>query len=111
MYYPSKRIRLYIKRLEQQLSFYKKIREELSKKDLEGYKKLIIDTNLNFEESIKFNNKFNRLITYTGKDFHKCNSFYTGKEERLTLVFFIKKIQCSSYPPLQRSERQLIKFT
>ena len=108
---PNKNFNYSSELTDKKLSFYKKIREELSEKDLEGYKKLIIDTNLNFEESVKFNNKFNRLITYTGKDFHKCNSFYTGKEERLTLVFFIKKIQCSSYPPLQRSERQLIKFT
>ena len=46
----------------------------------------------------------------TGKDFHKCNSFYSGKEERLTLVFFVKKIQTNAYPPIQRSEANLIKF-
>ena len=95
---------------EKKLSLYKKPQEKLLKKDLEDYKKLIVDTNKNFEESIRFNNKFNRLITYTGKDFHRCNSFYSGKEERLTLVFFIKKIQTNILTPIQRSEANLIKF-
>ena len=58
-----------------------------------------------------FNNIFNRLITYSGQDFHKCNSFYSGKKERLTLVFFVKKIQTNAYPPLQRSKANLIKFS
>ncbi len=95
---------------ERKIALYKKSQKELSKKDLEDYKNLILDTNKNFEESVRFNNIFNRLITYTGNDFHKCNSFYTSQEERLTLVFFIKKIQTNSYPPMQRSEANLIKF-
>ena len=95
---------------EKKVTLYKKSQNELSEKDLEDYKKLIIDTNKNFDESVRFNNIFNRLITYTGKDFHKCNSFYSGKEERLTLVFFVKKIQTNAYPPIQRSEANLIKF-
>ena len=92
------------------VSLYKKPQNELSKKDLEDYKKLILETNKNFKESVVFNNIFNRIITYTGKDFHRCNSFYSGKAERLTLVFFIKKIQSNAYPPIQRSEASLIKF-
>ena len=95
---------------EKKVVLYKKSQNELTEKDLEDYKKLIIDTNKNFDESVRFNNIFNRLITYTGKDFHKCNSFYSGKEERLTLVFFVKKIQTNAYPPIQRSEANLIKF-
>ena len=90
---------------------YKIPQDQLSKKDLEDRKKLILDTNENFEESIRFNNRFNRLITYTGKDFHKCNSFYSGQEERLTLVFFARKIQTNVYPPLQRSRANLIKLS
>jgi len=97
--------------VKKQATIYKKPQEKLSKKDLEDYKKLILDRNKDFEESIRFNNKFNRLITYTGKDFHKCNSFYSGKKERLTLVFFLKKIQSSAHPPVQRSKANLIKFT
>ena len=96
---------------EKKIILYKKSQKELSKKDLEDYKKLILDTNKNFNESIRFNNIFNRLITYTGNDFHKCNSFYTSQKERLTLVFFVKKIQTNSYSPMQRSEANLIKFS
>ena len=71
---------------------------------------LIYDTNKNFLESLRFNNIYNRLVTYSGKDYHKCNSFYSGKNERLTLVFFVKKIQVNRHPPLQRSKVHLIKF-
>ena len=39
---------------------------------------------------------------YSGKDFHKANSLFTGKKERLSLVFFIKSIQSTSFFPLQR---------
>ena len=107
---PNKKYKTRLELGEKKLSLYKIPQDKLSKKDLEDYKKLIIDTNENFEESIRFNNKFNRLITYTGTDFHRCNSFYSGKEERLTLVFFVKKIETNAYPPLQRSEANLIKF-
>ena len=95
---------------EKKTLLYKKSQNKLSTKDLEDYKKLILETNKNFEESIVFNNKFNRLITYAGTDFHRCNSFYSGTAERLTLVFFVKKIQANAYPPLQRSDAIPIKF-
>ena len=77
---------------------------------MEDRKKLILAINENFDESIRFNNKFNRLITYTGLDFHKCNSFYSGKDERLTLVFFIGKMKANAQTPLQRLKNQLIQF-
>lgn len=96
---------------KKKISLYKKSQDKLSSEDIENYKKLIVETNQNFEESIRFNNRFNRLITYTGKDFHKCNSFYSGKEERLTLVFFVAKILSNANTPLVRSKANLIKFS
>jgi hypothetical protein len=95
---------------QKQTDLYKKPQKELTKKNLDDYKKLIIDKNKNFLESLRFNNIYNRLVTYSGKDYHKCNSFYSGKNERLTLVFFVKKIQVNRHPPLQRSKVHLIKF-
>ena len=108
---PNKRYESNSELAERKIVLYKKSQEKLLKSDLEDYKKLILDTNKNFEESVRFNNIFNRLITYSGQDFHKCNSFYSGKKERLTLVFFVKKIQTNAYPPLQRSKANLIKFS
>ena len=89
---------------------YKIPQEKLLKNDLEDRKKLILATNKNFDESIRFNNKFNRLITYTGEDFHKCNSFYSGKNERLTLVFFVGGMKSNAHTPLQRLKNQLIQW-
>jgi len=91
-------------------SLYKKPRSKWTEEDLNKYEKLIIDSNKNFEEHLKINNKFNRLIMYNGNDFHKCNSFFTGKKERLTLVFFIRQIQSSSFFPLQRAKIKTIKY-
>tara|TARA_B100000780_G_C21105627_1_gene446411 strand:- start:735 stop:1472 length:738 start_codon:yes stop_codon:yes gene_type:complete len=108
---PNKEYKYNSELAERKINLYKKPQEKLSKKDLEDNERLIIDTNKNFEESIRFNNKFNRLITYTGKDFHKCNSFYSGKEERLTLVFFVAKILSNANTPLVRSKANLIKFS
>ena len=108
---PNKEYKYNSELAERKISLYKKPQEKLSKKDLEDNERLIIDTNKNFEESIRFNNKFNRLITYTGKDFHKCNSFYSGKEERLTLVFFVSKILSNANTPLVRSKANLIRFS
>ena len=96
--------------VEEKVRLHKIPQEKLSKKDLEDRKKLILAINDNFDESIRFNNKFNRLITYTGLDFHKCNSFYSGKDERLTLVFFIGKMKANAQTPLQRLKNQLIQF-
>ena len=81
---------------------YKKSPKDLTKKDLKDHAKLIKDCNSDFVENIRINNIFNRAIFYTGCDYHKVNSFYTGKKERLTLVFFIKTIETTGYSPLQR---------
>ena len=81
---------------------YKKPLEKLTKKDLIEYENLLNDVNSNYNESVRFNNIYNRLITYNGNDYHKCNSFYTGQKERLTLVFFVRQIRSSSFFPIQR---------
>ena len=83
-------------------NIYKQSPKNLTKKDLKEYAKLIKDCNSDFVENIKINNVFNRAILYTGSDYHKVNSFCTGKKERLTLVFFIKTIETTGYSPLQK---------
>jgi len=81
---------------------YKKPLEKMTKKDLADYEVLVNDVNSNFNETTRFNNVYNRLITYNGNEYHKCNSFFTGEKERLTLVFFVGQIQSSSFYPIQK---------
>ena len=54
-----------------------------------------------FEESIRFENRFNRLICYTGQEFHRAHSYYCN-ETRITQVFFVKKLESTSGMPLLR---------
>jgi len=96
-----------IKKLEKdfiknKIKFYKKLDNNITKKDLNEYAELVKKCNSKFYETIKINNIFNRALLYSGKDFHKANSLFTGKKERLSLVFFIKSIQSTSFFPLQR---------
>ena len=81
---------------------YKKLHKDLTSTDLKEYEKLLKECNSNFKDTVIINNVFNRLITYSGTDHHKTSSFFTNQKERLTLVFFVREIQSSSFYPLQR---------
>ena len=54
-----------------------------------------------FIEKVRFENIYNRLIMYDTKEFHAANSYYTSKDNRLTLGFFIGGIHANKMP-LQR---------
>ena len=79
---------------------YKVNQNKLTKNEIIKYQKLIKDCNKGFKEVVKVNNVYNRLILYPGSYFHAGN--YEVTQERLTLVFFIKKIKCSTQPPIIR---------
>jgi len=49
-------------------------------------------------EKIRFENIYNRLIMYDTREFHAANSYYTSKDNRLTLGFFIGGIQANKWP-------------
>ena len=51
-----------------------------------------------FIEKVMFNNIYNRLVMYDGKEFHAANSYYTSKDARLTLGFFIGGILAPQWP-------------
>jgi hypothetical protein len=61
-----------------------------------------------FEKTIDVKNVYNRLICYSGMEFHKESNFIVGEEPRLTLVFFIYKLRSSCKPPLPRSKVQQV---
>lgn len=88
--------------IKRKQKIYKKSFKKMTKKDFIEYEKLVNDVEENFEETIRFNNIYNRLIAYDGSDYHKCNSFYTGQKERLTLVFFVRTIKSNNFYPIQR---------
>jgi hypothetical protein len=51
-----------------------------------------------FIEKLRFENIYNRLIMYDAKEFHAANSYYTSKDNRLTLGFFLGGIQANKMP-------------
>jgi hypothetical protein len=51
-----------------------------------------------FIEKVRFENIYNRLIMYDAKEFHASNSYYTSKDNRLTLGFFIGGIRANKWP-------------
>ena len=59
-------------------------------------------TNSAFKETARFNNVYNRLISFDSETFHGINSFYTDKEPRLTQPFFVTKVTTDSATPLLR---------
>ena len=67
--------------------------------DLESYASQLEEYNNRFEETHRFQNNFNTLISYPGDYYHRANNF--GDGERLTLVFFIEQIS-APYVPLEK---------
>ena len=51
-----------------------------------------------FIEKVRFENIYNRLIMYDTREFHAANSYYTSKDNRLTVTFFISGIKANKWP-------------
>jgi len=64
----------------------------------DDYNEAVKKHNDRFVETIRVQNIYNRMITYDSNHFHKANSFFTGTEDRMTLVFFIKNINVDKFP-------------
>jgi hypothetical protein len=63
------------------------------------YQDAIEKHNLQFVETVRFSNVYNRLIAYDGNTLHGVEDFYgTNDEERLIMVFFIKGVMYSKHP-------------
>jgi len=79
--------------------YYERHRLHLKEKNLdeEIYKKQMDLHNNKFVETIRFQNQYNRLITYDANYFHMANNYHSGND-RLTLVFFIDDITVEKYP-------------
>ena len=67
--------------------------------DLKKYQEAHKDHEDNFEESIVFKNKYNRLIMYDSDYWHRESNFLTSLEEpRLTQVFFVRYFKSDVMP-------------
>ena len=62
------------------------------------YETAIKKHNSKFIEKSRFANMYNRLVMYDANEYHKANNFHCGKSDRLTLVFFIAKINSECTP-------------
>lgn len=70
----------------------------------EDYENAIRKNNDQFEEIIRVENIYNRLVLFEGGQYHGVPSFYTDNlEDRLTLVFFVQDLNVNGdlYPILR----------
>ena len=58
--------------------------------DEESYIKSLQDHNDKFDSTLEFKNRYNRMIAYDGKTWHKESCFWVPEKFRLTQVFFIR---------------------
>lgn len=66
-------------------------------KEVMGYDKKILQHNNKFKVKTIFKNVYNRLIMYSGGEYHSANNFYCN-QERLTLTYFIRKLTVKNTP-------------
>lgn len=79
--------------------------------DKEAYIQNLYSNNSQYTETIRVENKFNRLILFEGGVSHGVPSFWTNKNEpRLTLVFFVKGVNViGSTTPGKRAGVSLVR--
>lgn len=75
--------------LQEKESFYKDIKDLKKRKN--ALNKAEENNNL-FNETIKINSKFNRILIFDSNSFHGVNNFENSLEERLTLIGFFTSI-------------------
>ena len=87
----------------------KKREFNLGKLSAEEAEKYRIESNSDFEETVRFANVYNRCIGFDAMEWHAANEFAQKdeKEPRLTLIIFWSEIS-SSQTGLQRAEMEII---
>jgi hypothetical protein len=69
-----------------------------TKEEDDIYIKAIEKNNSMFEETISFENCYNRMIAFDGNHWHGANNFSNEDDVRLTQLFFIRKMTSSQIP-------------
>ena len=81
-----------------------------NKLDKDNYRKAHKDWQGRFEETVRINNVYNRLIAYSSTEYHSINKYQVSNKERLTIVFFIQGIRGISIPKLKLSSDNLDEY-
>ena len=69
----------------------------------EYYEKHFLSTPENFQEVIRVENVYNRLMMFNGNQYHGVHTYGSSNTERLTLAFFISYVASNNIqPPLLR---------
>ena len=66
-----------------------------------NYDEMIQKHNSQFVETMRFDNYYNRMISFDSSTYHGVNNFYSEKP-RLTQVFFVYNLQMNSKAPMER---------
>ena len=60
-----------------------------------------------YEETVRVNSVYNRLLIFDSKLYHGVPAFDTGSESRMTLTMFFSTIGTPALGPMQRMHRQV----
>jgi len=84
--------------INEQIRRDENIKAEFENKNIEGDSKELISNNSQFEKTITFDSKFNRLILFDAAQFHAAEKFneVSVNEDRLTLILFFQNIFSTS---------------
>ena len=66
--------------------------------DDEAFTKMQDANDSKFEETIRFQNRYNRLISYDAGNYHRANSYVHNDQERLIQVFFVEQVGSDGLP-------------
>lgn len=72
--------------------------ESFTKDGLETIKTNMKEWNSCFEAVTQVSNVYNRSIAFDGNEWHGANNYYTGEQERLTIVYFIDNVKGATLP-------------
>ena len=70
--------------------------------DATEHDKCLDENNKRFVETARFDNIYNRLVSFDHTTHHGANNFYSSTEPRLTQTFFVYSLDTSSKLPLER---------
>lgn len=68
----------------------------------DNFDQAILENNSRFEETTKFYNVYNRMVSFDSQSFHSPSNYYTKDETRLAQVFFVGELSSDDSYPLTR---------
>lgn len=79
------------------------VRSKFHTKQIDNnYDETIVKHNSQFIETARFDNYYNRLISFDSDVYHGVTNYYSSTEPRLTQVFFLYNLESSCQTPIER---------